>query len=689
MTVSFNISTLNPQQRKAVLTTEGPVLVLAGAGSGKTRVITQRIAHLIAQHLAEPEAILAVTFTNKAAQEMRERVATLIGSSAANKVHISTFHSYCLHVLRKHAGHLGYRSNFSICAESDARILLRRVVDDLASQENLSLAELQSQISLYKSANETPGSDNTKPVVRDLEIKYQESLPDVYQLYQSALKAANAIDFDDLLLLTLRLWQEKPYILEACRMQFKYILVDEYQDTNKVQFALLQQLAAAHQNLCVVGDDDQSIYAWRGADSQIILEFEKHFQGTSVITLDQNYRSTTNILNAANAVISHNSVRKKKQLWSSLGRGREIDWFVTGDEEEEAKHAVAWLQFIQERTGARYRDFALLYRSNQQSRPLELAFRQAGIPYVVYGGQDFFERAEVKDIIAYFKVLVNPRDEAAFLRAVNMPRRGIGDGTLHQVHDICREEGLSLGKALWEMLKRDLAPVQAAQGIRDFLGLVQQFRKRFKEFKESGQTLRTVAEDLVLAIDYHSELQRVCKTPGQAHKRWLNVEAVLKALGDYEERSETPSLANFLDESYLNSDQDRFGRKERRQDGVSLMTIHSAKGLEFPFVFVMGLEEGQLPHEKSLRDHTIEEERRLFYVALTRGMRHVTLFEALSRTRFGKERMTDTSRFIKEIPQDLLKQQIKAVREMVADKVAPAKSEKPRARRKKSAVHPG
>jgi len=664
-------------------------LVLAGAGSGKTRVITQRIAHLIAQHLAEPEAILAVTFTNKAAQEMRERVATLIGSSAANKVHISTFHSYCLHVLRKHAGHLGYRSNFSICAESDARILLRRVVDDLASQENLSLAELQSQISLYKSANETPGSDNTKPVVRDLEIKYQESLPDVYQLYQSALKAANAIDFDDLLLLTLRLWQEKPYILEACRMQFKYILVDEYQDTNKVQFALLQQLAAAHQNLCVVGDDDQSIYAWRGADSQIILEFEKHFQGTSVITLDQNYRSTTNILNAANAVISHNSVRKKKQLWSSLGRGREIDWFVTGDEEEEAKHAVAWLQFIQERTGARYRDFALLYRSNQQSRPLELAFRQAGIPYVVYGGQDFFERAEVKDIIAYFKVLVNPRDEAAFLRAVNMPRRGIGDGTLHQVHDICREEGLSLGKALWEMLKRDLAPVQAAQGIRDFLGLVQQFRKRFKEFKESGQTLRTVAEDLVLAIDYHSELQRVCKTPGQAHKRWLNVEAVLKALGDYEERSETPSLANFLDESYLNSDQDRFGRKERRQDGVSLMTIHSAKGLEFPFVFVMGLEEGQLPHEKSLRDHTIEEERRLFYVALTRGMRHVTLFEALSRTRFGKERMTDTSRFIKEIPQDLLKQQIKAVREMVADKVAPAKSEKPRARRKKSAVHPG
>ena len=684
---------LNPSQREAARHTEGPLLVLAGAGSGKTRVITRRIAHILASNLAEPSQILAVTFTNKAATEMRERVAELVGKKTADTIVISTFHSYCLQVLRKHITRLGYRKNFSIAGDSDSRTLLRRVVEDLHSSETFDTGTFQSRISLMKNANEAPDPNKPLPVENANDEKYVENFADVYEGYHSALRAANSIDFDDLMLLTLKLWDEHPDLLEVCRGAFRYVMVDEYQDTNKVQYELIRRLVSEHRNLCVVGDDDQSIYAWRGADSSMILDFDKHFTDAHIVTLDQNYRSTTTILGAANAVIKNNLVRRDKKLWSDLGAGRKLDWIVCADEEKEAEEALKWMGFIQSRTGARYSDFAFLYRSNQQSRPLEVTLRQAGIPYIVVGGQDFFERAEVRDIISYLKVIVNPRDEAAFLRVVNMPRRGIGDATLHKIHELCRDEKLSLGQATAHLLKNgiDGGPVQLAlgenpdervrqfkeqkteRGLRDFLRLLDKFRKRFRE---KDGTLREIVEDLVAAIDYHGELVRTCKTPQQVSNRWNNIEVVVKAIGEYEEKAETPSLSNFLDESHLNTDQARFGKDERRKTGVTLMTIHSAKGLEFPFVFLMGLEDGLMPHERSLKENNIEEERRLFYVALTRGKRHVTMFEALSRVKNGKEKISKSSRFLAEIPEALYTQHVKAVRQMAEEQVDPPEVKK-------------
>jgi len=679
--VSKYLTGLNPQQAEAVCCTEGPLLILAGAGSGKTRVITRRLAYILANGLAEPGQLLAVTFTNKAAEEMRERVAELIGKTRAANVVLSTFHAFCLRVLRSHIDQIGYRRNFTIASESDARLLLRRVTDDLRTHDaGYSPALFQAAISVQK--NRMPEGETPKatPVRTATEEKYAASLVEVYERYQSALRAANSLDFDDLLLLTLRLWREHPKLLAAVRKQFRYVMVDEYQDTNRVQYELLRTLVAEHRNLCVVGDDDQSIYGWRGADTRNILDLERDFPEARVITLDQNYRSTSTILDAANHVIRNNQARREKKLWSEHESGRIIDWIVTRDEEAEAEEAVKWLRHIRGKSGAAFNDFALLYRSNIQSKPLEIAFRRAGIPYVVFGGQDFFERAEVKDIISYLKVIANPNDEAAFLRVINMPRRGIGDTTLHTVHDLCRNEHLSLGKGLAETLTRGLAPAGAEKGIREFLGIVQKFRQRAREH---GSSLQKLALDLILAIDYRGELDRTCKHAEQAINRWQNVELVLNAIGDYEKASSQPSLLNFLDESHLNTDQDRASRDERRHSSVSLMTIHSAKGLEFPFVFIMGVEDGLLPHENSLKENALEEERRLFYVALTRAKRHITLFESLSRVRHGKEHSTKTSRFIREIPDPLLKQHLRAAREMVQEAVEQPKPAKKKVRVRK------
>lgn len=665
---------LNPRQREAVLTTEGPVLVLAGAGSGKTRVITRRIAHILANRLATPEEVLAVTFTNKAAGEMRERVGELVGKDTAKQVCISTFHSFCLKVLREHIEQLGYRKNFSIAGEGDVRTLLRRVVDDLNEKDKrYSPGEFQAAISLFKNTRPEKEAPTPGPVEKESEEKYAENLPHVIAAYQSALQAANSVDFDDLLLLTLKLWRDFPAVHRACQQMFRYVMVDEYQDTNRVQYDLVRMLVEEHRNLCVVGDDDQSIYRWRGADPRMILDFDRHFPGAHVITLDQNYRSTNSILRAANGVIKNNQSRREKQLWSELGDGRAIDHYLVANEEAEAAEAVSRLQYIHAKSGAKYSDFALLYRSNLQSKPLELAFRTAGIPYVVVGGQDFFERAEVRDVVSYLKIIANPRDEAAFLRVVNMPRRGIGDTTLHAVHALCRTEKLSLGKAMAEALKRGDTPAQAKDGIRRFLDLLTRFRERFK--KGDG-TLRGIVEDLVLEIDYRGELERTAKNREHAHNRWLNVESVIDAIGAYEATTEKPSLLDFLDKTHLNTDDAAFSKKERRATGVTLMTIHSAKGLEFPFVFIMGCEQGLLPHGKSMLEGGLEEERRLFYVALTRGKRYVALFEALLRKRGENERPTETSQFLREIPDELLKTQARASRDMLAQHLPEPKPKK-------------
>jgi superfamily I DNA/RNA helicase len=670
---------LNPPQRQAVTQTEGPVLILAGAGSGKTRVITHRIAHILAKRLAEPNEILAVTFTNKAAGEMRERVAALVGPKRAKGIIISTFHSFCLRVLRTEIEHLGYRKNFTVSSEGDVRTIVRRLLGDMADlKESFDAATFLEQIGSIKNEGLTEVPKKRKLTGNDTKDKYGKFLPDVFDQYQSALRAANTVDFDDLLLLTVRLWREHPRILARFQKQLRYVMVDEYQDTNHVQYSLLKALVSEHRNFCVVGDDDQSIYGWRGADIKNILNFEKDYPEATLITLDQNYRSTTSILDAANTVIANNTKRREKRLWSDLGKGRPIDWYITGDEEQEAKTIVSWLQHIRSKTGAKFTDFAILYRSNLQSRPIEIEFRQASIPYVVIGGQDFFERTEVKDIIAYLRVISNPRDEVAFLRIANMPRRGIGDASLHLVHEICRREKIPFGKAMGEALKRGLITGRAEDGIRQILGLLKDFRHRFRE---AGGQLAELAQELVHRIGYRAELVRTCKSEVQLDQRWSNVEAVLDAIEKYQGQTETlPTLSEFLDQSALNSDDERASKEERRRSGVTLMTIHSSKGLEFPFVFIAGVEDGIMPHDKSVKEGGLEEERRLFYVALTRGKRHVTLFEALSRTKGGKERMTKTSRFIAEIPSELLNRKVRAAQDMVQERVAPPKP-KPKKRR--------
>ncbi len=675
---------LNPPQRAAVEHTEGPVLVLAGAGSGKTRVITRRIAHIIATKLAEPSQVLAVTFTNKAAGEMRERVADLVGSEAAKEITISTFHAFCLHMLRRQITHLGYRSNFTIASESDSRTLIRRVTEELGVQnESFDTGTFQSAISLAKNTGETPETVKDRPARTANEEKYQQYMTEVYTRYESALRAANSLDFDDLLSLTHRLLKEHPRVLAEVRHQYRYVMVDEYQDTNAIQYELLRMLVGEHCNLFVVGDDDQAIYGWRGADVRNILGFERDFPKATVITMDQNYRSTTTILDAANHVIKNNASRREKKLWSDLGKGRAIDRFVVSDEDAEAKEALNWLKHIRSRTKAAWSDFAVLYRSNVQSRVFEVVFRQGDVPYTVFGGQDFFERAEVKDIISYLKVIANPRDEAAFLRVVNVPRRGVGDATLHQAHDICRTEGKTLGMAVAAMIERGMVAPKIEFGMRQFLNIVQRYRQRFKT--RDGD-LFTIVRGLVTDIDYLGELQRTSRTAEQYESRAQCVETVCQAIQRYEEDAEYPTLANFLDVSHLNGDAS-FGSKDERRDTVSLMTIHSAKGLEFPYVFIVGLEDGNLPHDRSLVDGNLDEERRLFYVALTRGRKHVTLFEALSRVRHGREKMCKPSRFLAEIPESLLVNQVRAVREMVEEKVAPPepkpkKKPKPREPRK-------
>jgi superfamily I DNA/RNA helicase len=682
------LNALNPEQRAAVLQTEGPVLILAGAGSGKTRVITTRIAYLIAENLAEPSEILAMTFTNKAAAEMRDRVAKVVGKRAAAGIVISTFHSFCVRVLRAEIEHVGYRRNFTISTESDARTLVRRSLKELEGvQESFDPDRFIEHIGTLKSSgldvNGKTSPKKEKAVHEDdkseTDKKYEKWLPEVYERYQSALRAANTVDFDDLLLLTLRLWREHPRVLARYQKRFRYVMVDEYQDTNRVQYGLLGALAGKHRNLCVVGDDDQSIYGWRGADIANILNFEKEYPEAKVVKLEQNYRSTETILAAANSVIANNTTRRAKKLWSKLGKGRPIDRFITGDEEAEAKEAAAWLKHIQEKTGAKFKDFAVLYRSNLQSRPYEIAFRQAEIPYTVVGGQEFFERAEIKDIVAYLKVIANPRDEASLLRIVNVPKRRIGDATLHLAHDICRTQKLSLGKGLAQVLKTSDLAANTKAGIQQFLSILSHFGR---EFRDCDGCLCEVTTALLDHIDYRGELFRTCKSAAQFEARWANVEALLSALADYETRTEKATLSGFLDVSALAKDQDRQTKEERRQTGVTLMTIHSAKGLEFPFVFLAGLEEGLMPHVKSISDEAIEEERRLFYVALTRGKRHVTLFESLSRDRYGKKAMSETSRFLEEVPAALVNTRVRAAKDMVEAAVAtPTPAPKPKKRR--------
>jgi DNA helicase-2/ATP-dependent DNA helicase PcrA len=632
---------LNPPQREAVLATEGPLLVLAGAGSGKTRVITRRIAYLIAARGVRPWQILAVTFTNKAAGEMKRRVEGLLGAAGLN-VWISTFHSTCARLLRKHAAALDLRTSFVIYDEGDQQALIKECLRALnLDGQSLHPRAVGARISLAK--NELEGPADFATAAGDY---FEERVAQVYRLYEAGLRRANAVDFDDLLLLTVRLFDERPAVLEAHQQLWRYVLVDEYQDTNRAQYRLVQQLARGHGNLCVVGDDDQSIYKWRGADLRNILEFEDDHPGCRVVRLEQNYRSTQRILDAAHGVIARNLGRKPKRLWTENPPGEPASFYYARDEEEEATFVAETIRHLAAEGERRLDDFAVFYRTNAQSRVLEDALRRQVTPYVIVGGVRFYERKEIKDLLAYLRLLVNPADGISLRRVVNVPGRGLGKASLARLEEFAGMRRLSLWDAIPLALQAGLFGPQAAKALDRFRALLARFQARAGD--------GTVA-DLILGLleetGYLAEL-RAEGTP-EAQARLENLKELVSAAQDFHERSEDKGLPAFLDTVALIADVDQL------QDGrgaVTLMTLHSAKGLEFPVVFMSGMEEGVFPHTRALMDDDeLEEERRLCYVGMTRAKEQLFLTAAVQRRLYGGSNFNLPSRFLDEIPAEALR----------------------------------
>jgi len=644
----MDLSTLNSEQLAAVRHTEGPLLLLAGAGSGKTRVITYRIAYLLGKGVPAG-SILAVTFTNKAAKEMRERVDELVGKKRAKGMTISTFHSLCVRILKEDIERLGYKKNFSIYAASDQLSLIRELIQSAETGEKKYDADrIQYLISDAKNRPIPPGDF---PVRHgdDSEILAAE----IYPRYQKRLKACNAVDFDDLLMLAVRILRENADLVDKYRDRFRYVMVDEYQDTNAAQYTLLRLLCDGHGNLCVVGDDDQSIYAWRGADLGNILGFENDFPGTRTIKLEQNYRSTGNILAAANAVILHNSKRKEKTLWCAGGAGRPIEYIRCDDEEDEARTVMERIHAERFKHNLAYRDFAILYRTNVQSRAFEEQLRYESIPYVLIGGQQFFDRKEVKDAVAYLKVLVNNRDEVNLLRILNYPRRGIGDTTADRLIRISAERQIPL----WDVLHDPETVAEAGEkAVAPVSGFVDLLERHWKRFFRCGD-LAAATRDYFKEAGLEDEIYRSSDDPAKARRRVENLEEVINAMASYQEREGVPTLEGFLEKvSLLDDDHGNRNDKEKKlaSDAVTLMSLHSSTGLEFPVVFLVGLEEDFLPHKNSGSD--IDEERRLCYVGITRARQHLLLLNARQRRKYGKMDERIPSRFLEEIPQELLEE---------------------------------
>ena len=636
-TTKMDLNVLNPEQREAVLTTEGPLLVLAGAGSGKTRVLTHRIAYLIGEKGVLPRQILALTFTNKAAGEMRERVEALVGG-VSSEMWVMTFHSCCARILRMEIEHLGYERSFTIYDDADQQTLLRRIIRELNLNDKIYTPRmLSSKISDAKNHSLQP-----EQFLR--ESYAQQPVIDVFHRYQTALRLNNALDFDDLLLKVLELFERFPDVREAYQQRFRYILVDEYQDTNLAQYHLVRQLAASHRNLCVVGDDDQSIYGWRGADIRNILEFEKDFPGAKVVRLEQNYRSTGRILDAANRVIAHNASRKQKKLWTAQGEGLPLELYEADDERDEASFVCGSILRGVRQEGRRYGDFAVLYRTHAQSRALEMYLQSYDIPYRVYGGTSFFQRAEVKDILSYLRLLQNPNDDAAFLRVVNTPRRGIGEAALSQLAEAAAKEGLPLLPAA--MAGEGALPPRLAARFAPFCALLQEVYGTI-----GVQPLAESMEQLLTAIDYDTYLREDRK--GAYETRAEIVEELVNYARQFEEEFSQAGqggqdvLQSFLEMVSLFSATDAL---DETTDRVSMMTLHSAKGLEFPVVFLTGMEDGLFPSSQSRYDPAkLEEERRLCYVGITRAKETLILTRAKQRMLYGKIEPAAPSMFLDEL----------------------------------------
>jgi DNA helicase-2/ATP-dependent DNA helicase PcrA len=627
------LADLNPAQREAVLTTEGPVLVIAGAGSGKTRVLTHRVAHLLAAVGAKPQEILAITFTNKAANEMRERLELLLPSGVRG-LWILTFHAACGRILRREAPRLGYRTNFTIYDQADQIRLTKQCLEELERDPKRFVPRgIHAQISNAK--NQLISPDEYRNRVASF---YDQTVADVYELYQKRLFASNAVDFDDILMLTVDVLERFPEALERWQKAFRYVLVDEYQDTNHAQYRLLQLLAAKHQNLFAVGDPDQSIYAFRGADIRNIMEFERDFPGTKTIPLEQNYRSTNNILSAANGVIRHNRERKEKNLWSELGEGEPVRVIEVEDEHAEARYVAASIAALVEESfsGA---EIAVFYRTNAQSRVLEDVLVRQGVAYQVIGGPRFYERAEVKDLVAYLQVIDNPYDAVSLQRIANRPRRGIGDSSLARLQSYADSHGISL----WEATEfADEAGVGAApqKAVAQFRTLIQSL--------QSGALDMSVADLIERILDQSGTMAALeAERTIEAQGRQENLQELVGVAREYQETAAEPNLSSFLQEISLYSDQDAI-----RGEGslVTLMTIHNAKGLEFRAVFLIGMEEGIFPHSRSIEENSIEEERRLAYVGMTRARERLTLLHASSRSLWGSRGYNLPSRFLDELP---------------------------------------
>jgi DNA helicase II / ATP-dependent DNA helicase PcrA len=643
------LSSLNPQQREAVVETEGPLLILAGAGSGKTRVIAHRIAYLIAERNVVPYNILAVTFTNKAAEEMRERVKRLLGGTQLKSAPlISTFHSLCVRILRQHieAGGFGYTRSFTIYDQDDSVRLVKACLKDLGyDDKQLGQRAVQGAISGAKNRH---GDDAASFAARvEHGDEKRAAIARAFRLYEERLRNNNALDFDDLLIKTVQLLRRVPEVREKYNDKFRYILVDEYQDTNSLQFALIHHLTEKQQNICVVGDPDQSIYKWRGADISNILNFEQHYPNTKVIRLEQNYRSTQNILDTAGAVVRRNIERKEKELWTDNPAGERIRYYQAFDSDAEARFVAAKIE--EHLSADPSLRAAVLYRTNAQSRVFEEALRRTGLAYNIVGGFSFYERAEVRDAISYLKLALNPHDSIALMRVINSPARGLGKQTLDEIERRAKDYGVSH----WETISiiteqgQGLSP-RAVTALKNFKKIIEGLVQIATSAARSETPVSDVVKAAILDTGYSNALKS--ENTDEAEARIQNLKELVNAAVDYDEQEED-GLRDFIDHAALVSDADQY----KRDAPVTLMTVHSAKGLEFPLVFLVGLEDGLLPHARAAKDMAeLEEERRLCYVAITRAERFLYVTHAKKRRVYGEELASEPSQFLNEMPLDLM-----------------------------------
>jgi DNA helicase-2/ATP-dependent DNA helicase PcrA len=643
------LSTLNQQQREAVTETEGPLLILAGAGSGKTRVITYRIAYLIAERNIAPYNILAVTFTNKAAEEMRERVRRLLSDTTLSSAPlISTFHSLCVRILRQHIEKLGmgYTRSFTIYDQDDSVRLVKACIKDLGyDDKQLAPRATQGAISGAKNRH---GDDAESYAAR---VEYNDekraAIARVFKLYEERLVNNNALDFDDLLIKTVQLLRRVEEVRAVYNDKFRYILVDEYQDTNMLQFALIRFLTEKQQNICVVGDEDQSVYKWRGADIGNILNFEQHYPNAKVIRLEQNYRSTQTILDVAGAVVKHNTERKGKTLWTSNPAGERIRYYQAFDAEAEARFVAAKIE-EHRRVDSDIRA-AVLYRTNAQSRVFEEALRRVGLAYNIVGGFSFYERMEVRDIISYLKLALNPHDSIALMRVINSPARGLGKQTLDQIERHAKDYGVSHWETISILINegKGLNP-RAITALKNFQQIITDLVTATTNASSSESPVSTVVKAAILDTGYANALKS--ENSDEAEARLENLQELVNAAVDYD-KQEQEGLRDFIDHAALVSDADQY----KRDAPVTLMTMHAAKGLEFPLVFIVGLEDGLFPHSRSATDPAeLEEERRLCYVAITRAERFLYVTHAMKRRVYGEEMASEPSQFLNEMPLDLM-----------------------------------